>query len=186
MTRILHREVTVDQHTHSSPSRHPAALDHPALIAQCQIRHGRGSGPGGQHRNKVQTAVRVCHRPTGLVGVGQERRSQAQNLRVAVFRLRVNLALKVRCAVDSRYQASERWRSRCSAGRIRINPDHHDFPAILAEAMDVIAARGMEVAEAAGSLGCSTSQLIKLLRAEPRALMWLNDYRQSVGKHALG
>lgn len=164
---------------------HPAALDPQRLLAQCHVQHGRASGPGGQHRNKVQTAVRVCHRPTGMVGIGQERRSQAQNLQSAIFRLRVNLALGVRCPVEQDYLPSVLWRSRCVAGRIRVNVTGRDFPSILAEAMDVIAATAMDVGSASGLLSCSASQLVKLLQAEPRALAWVNQHRLRSGQHAL-
>ncbi|MHB1773403.1 MAG: peptide chain release factor-like protein [Acidimicrobiales bacterium] len=43
----------------------------------------RGSGPGGQHRNKSHTAVRVTHRPSGLVASAEDSRSQWQNLQAA-------------------------------------------------------------------------------------------------------
>lgn len=52
-----------------------------------EISHTKGSGPGGQNRNKRMTAVRVKHKPTGLVVVATERRSQAQNLEAALDRL---------------------------------------------------------------------------------------------------
>lgn len=47
----------------------------------------KGSGPGGQHRNKTQTAVRITHPPSGAVGFAQEHRSQVQNRRAAFRRL---------------------------------------------------------------------------------------------------
>jgi peptide chain release factor 1 len=43
----------------------------------------RGSGKGGQHRNKTDSAVRVVHRPTGLTAVVEHGRSQWQNLQQA-------------------------------------------------------------------------------------------------------
>jgi peptide chain release factor len=52
----------------------------------------RASGPGGQHVNKTESAVRVLHRPTGLSVVGREERSQAQNKRLALARLAALLA----------------------------------------------------------------------------------------------
>ena len=75
---------------------HPASLDSSHLLAVCDVRRTRRSGPGGQHRNKVETAIVLTHEPTGVQAEASERRSQAQNLSAAVFRLRVNLALAVR------------------------------------------------------------------------------------------
>lgn len=50
------------------------------------------SGPGGQHRNRNATGVRLVHRPSGLVATATERRSQALNLDVAFERLAARLA----------------------------------------------------------------------------------------------
>lgn len=52
-----------------------------------EITHVRGSGPGGQHRNKRFTGVRMRHLPTGLEVLCTEERSQAQNLDAAYRRL---------------------------------------------------------------------------------------------------
>src|SRR5262249_33984349 len=152
-----------------------------ALLAQCDVRHSRVRGPGGQRRNKVETAVTLHHRPTGVEAHASERRSQTENLRVALFRLRVNLALGIRRPVDAAQPASAMWRARLREGGIVLTPAPHDSPAMLAEALDVLAAAGMAPAAAALALGCTASQFVKLLKDEPRALAVLNAHRQRAG-----
>ncbi|KAB0667366.1 peptide chain release factor-like protein [Oryzomonas japonica] len=56
----------------------------------------RGSGPGGQHRNVTDSAVRIRHLPTGIVAQASESRSQLQNREVAMERLRVALEKRER------------------------------------------------------------------------------------------
>ena len=47
----------------------------------------RSSGPGGQHVNKVSTAVTLRHRPSGIAVTVQDSRSQARNRALAIERL---------------------------------------------------------------------------------------------------
>ena len=67
-------------------------LDDDALLAQCEVQAHRASGPGGQHRNKSETAIRLVHGPSGLSAEGKDERSRRQNLRAALGRLREKLA----------------------------------------------------------------------------------------------
>ncbi|MFQ5731788.1 MAG: peptide chain release factor family protein [Planctomycetaceae bacterium] len=164
---------------------HPAALTDTELLQQCDVEFLRRSGPGGQHRNKTETAVRLKHVESGIVAVAAERRSQAENRRVALKRLRRKLALNIRLPVEDDRDPSEVWQSRCQSGRISVGADHADFPALLAEAMDLLASCGFEMQPAAERLGTSASQLIKLLRKEPAALRTVNIHRATGGLRRL-
>jgi protein subunit release factor B len=62
------------------------------LLAQCEVQAHRAGGPGGQHRNKAETAVRLLHLPTGVAAEGKDQRSRGQNLSAALERLREKLA----------------------------------------------------------------------------------------------
>ena len=162
---------------------HPAALDERTLTEQCEYRTGRASGPGGQHRNKVETAVVWLHKPTGVAGEATERRSQPQNRAVALFRLRLNLALAIRTAPAE--LPSPLWQSRCRGGRIVVSAEHDDFPVLLSEAMDHLAAIAWDPRAAAHSLGTTSSQFIKFLKKCPAAFAAVNRARAADGKHPL-
>ena len=160
---------------------HPATIPAELLLRDCEIRHERRRGPGGQHRNKTESAVVIRHIPTGIEGQAAERRSQFDNPRNAVKRLRMNLALGVRSTHLAEAAPTPLWQSRCHGSRIGINPDHDDFPVLLAEALDVLSSRHAHLPGTAEQLGCTTSQIVKFLKKEPRAFLWLNDERRKHG-----
>lgn len=163
---------------------HPACLPVEKLLADCDVRHERRSGPGGQHRNKVSTAVVLTHRPTGLRAEANERRSQAENHREALRRLRLRLAVELRTppADDA---PSELWQSRVSGQRLTINPSHDDFPALLAEALNLLTSIEFEVSAAASQLGISSSQLMKFIKDAPAAWAAVNEERRQRGLRPL-
>ena len=59
-----------------------------ALLRECEIDTFRSSGPGGQHVNKTETAVRLRHLPSGVVVTSRELRSQHQNKASCLRKLR--------------------------------------------------------------------------------------------------
>ena len=68
------------------------ALGDSALLAECREEFFVAGGPGGQHRNKTASGVRLTHPPTEMSVIATERRSQWQNRAAALERLRVGLA----------------------------------------------------------------------------------------------
>lgn len=163
---------------------HPALLPDDVLLRDVDETRRRASGPGGQHRNKSWTGVRLVHRPTGLSADGTERRSQGENRRAALRRLRLRLALSHREPLDDGHPLpSALWRRRVVAGgNLGVGERHPDVPALLAEALDVLAATDDDVALAAERLNVTTSRLLRLLRLVPRALADLNQRLGEAGR----
>ena len=167
------------------PAPHPASLDYDDLLADCTITRNRGMGPGGQHRNKVETVVTLVHTPTGLSTKSGERRTVRENKPVALRRLRLALATEHRVGVPAGDCRSPLWRERVKKRRIVLSTKHRDFPAMLAEALDVIEAAGLDMKTASTRLECSPSQLIKLIKEHPPAWAKLNASREAKGLHPL-
>lgn len=176
--------TSVDDVNTLSDKTHPACLDQELLLKDCQIQHVRRSGPGGQHRNKVETGVVIKHLPTNILGEASEKRQQGRNRSVALFRLRINLAVQYRMG-EIPESASSLWLRRLYNGTIKVNSEHDDFPALLAQAIDTIAYYQFDIKPASQYLKCSSSQLIKFFKKEPRAFSLLNQKREELGLHSL-
>jgi len=73
------------------PVKQKFETDPQVLKKQVIIETYRSSGPGGQRKNKVETAVRLKHLPSGLTVIATEHRSQAENRKLALERLRERL-----------------------------------------------------------------------------------------------
>lgn len=56
-------------------------------LDDCDVQTFTAGGPGGQHQNRSQTAVRIIHRASGAVGECREHRSQLQNKKAAFKRM---------------------------------------------------------------------------------------------------
>jgi hypothetical protein len=165
--------------------QHPSGYDDERLLAECEMSRGRGSGPGGQHRNKVHTLVQFSHTPTGVQAHAGERREPEVNKRVALRRLRIELAIRVRVGVPDGEIRSELWKSRCKNQKIVCSVDHRDYPTLLAEALDVAGACDWDMKKAALRLDVSMSQLVKLIAKHMAALVMVNHERDQRGMHAL-
>ena len=86
--------------------------DDESLLRECEIQTFRSGGKGGQHHNTTDSGVRIIHKPTGIVATARERRSQLQNRKLALARLKARLkkhfdepAARVSTRVPRREQA---------------------------------------------------------------------------------
>ena len=62
------------------------------LLRECEVETFRSSGPGGQHVNKTESAVRLKHMPSGMVVTSQQERSQHRNKAICLQKLRDKVA----------------------------------------------------------------------------------------------
>lgn len=160
-------------------------LADPALLAQCEQDRFRASGPGGQKRNKTDSAVRLRHQPTRLSAEAVESRSQHENRARALRRLRLEIALQARAAVtleDSQPPEELAEALRVGKGRaISMGRRDARYPATIAALFDRLDVCGWEIGTAASALGVSTSVLGRFLEAEPVVWRAVQQRRQAAG-----
>jgi hypothetical protein len=165
-------------------------LDDAALLAQCDVDVYKSSGPGGQHRNKVSSAVRLRHRPTGISAHGEDSRSQAENKDAAMRRLRMNLA----CALRGPVSTSEmpKMVADClftvrggplkGCRRLEVGRRDRRFWSVAAFLLDVFDHYEGRLSEAASHMGISTSNLASLLQSDRHLLAAAQGIRKAHGQ----
>ena len=137
-------------------------LDDAALSRIVKLEFSRGSGNGGQKRNKTSTAVRVVLDEYGVSASDCSERSQHRNRAEALRKLRMNLALKVRCAP-------------LPPPRSRVATTAPEYPLYAARLLDNLADCGGDYRLAAEKWGVSPTSLLKNVGRDPALLKWLND-----------
>ncbi|KAI8008993.1 Peptide chain release factor 2 [Camellia lanceoleosa] len=170
------------------------AMTDQQLMTQCDMDTFKSSGPGGQHRNKRESAVRIKHLPTGIVAQAAEDRSQHKNRAAALARLRNLLALKVRNTVDlDAYSPPQelllilpvKSTIRGSSCGPQIGPNNPKFALGKQALLDLIFAVEGSVSDAARKLGLSTGALSRLILSDDSLRMAVNELRTSKGMKPL-
>ncbi|MQM14770.1 hypothetical protein Taro_047703 [Colocasia esculenta] len=158
------------------------------LMGQCEMDTFKASGPGGQHRNKRESAVRLKHLPTGVIAQAVEDRSQHKNRASALARLRTLLALKVRKEINlDQYSPPPelvqilpaKSMIRTSDSGPQIGPNNPKFALGMQALLDLIYAVGGSVSDAAKILGLSTGTLSRLILSDDSLRMAVNELRSS-------
>jgi hypothetical protein len=160
-----------------------------ALIAQCEVDRYRASGPGGQHRNKTESAVRLRHKLSGVSAIGEDSRSQAENKVHAVRRLRSAIALELREPVRLEgYVPSRRLAAMVAAGTAPLGAKTRltgEYWAGIAELLDLLVAGALEIGTTAQRLGITTGAMSKLLLHDDQVARVVNDLRRAKGMRPL-
>jgi hypothetical protein len=155
-------------------------LDDRTLLRQCDVHAYRASGPGGQRRNKVATAVRLVHRPTGVSAHADESRYQPENKRRAIARVRMNIACRLRrslkmdpleippvvaeCIIAPRKGTAD------AARRLAVGRKDRRFWPVAAFLLDLLAACRGKVSRAGACLDITTANFVAVLKTDKRLL----------------
>ena len=160
-------------------------LEDSGLLAQCDVDTYRASGPGGQKRNKTESAVRLRHKPTGLIVIAEESRSQAENRSRALRRLRKALALRLRRPVEG--EGVPEAVSACidKKGRLSVGQRDARYLRAAGVVLDVLNLTRGSVSEAAARLSITTGNLSSFLTDDEDVFVEANRIRSGHGLKAL-
>ncbi len=153
------------------------------LLKQCDVDTYRASGPGGQKRNKTESAIRLRHHPTDLMAVANESRSQHENRRKAIKRLKFTIALHVREPIDLENHQPRDELADClrEFRKLRVGKRDRRYNFVVAELLDCLDASGGRVAPVAKLLGISTANLVDFLGSDDKLWARVNQIRSARG-----
>ncbi|XP_075490159.1 uncharacterized protein LOC142528830 isoform X4 [Primulina tabacum] len=183
-----------DSSLNASGGREYLIMSDEQLMSHCEMDTFKASGPGGQHRNKRESAVRLKHIPTGIISQAVEDRSQHKNRESALRRLHKILAVKVRNSVelDTYVPPLEliqilpaKSSLRGSENGPQIGPNNPKFALGMQALLDLIFAVEGSVSDAAKKLGLSTGALSRLILSDDSLRMAVNEFRVSKGLRRL-
>jgi hypothetical protein len=173
---MKNRENTIDWFNRDNQ----LLLSDEALLAECSIDFFKSTGKGGQKKNKTSSAVRLIHLPTHTEAVMGNFRSQADNKKVALKQLKINLAVKWRKL------PLMAWDKNIAPGAsFIINEKNKLYPLLVAVLLDHLDFYDYQVSKAAESLKISTGQLIKVLKKHPTVWQVANQNRTKLGLKSL-
>jgi hypothetical protein len=156
------------------------------LLAECAVETHRVRGPGGGHRNVTDSAVRLTHQPTGVSVTATERRSQHENRRVAVRRLRKAIAMRVRAPADATAPAAGPLAEALTDARWpRVSQKSEKYLVAAAQVLDRLEAGEGKVSDVAAGLGISTASLVKFLSLDTDLWTEANRLRRRFGQKPL-
>ena len=105
------------------------------LLRECEVDTFRSSGPGGQHVNKTESAVRLRHLPSGIAITSQQERSQHRNKAICLQKLRKKIEqlnhrpakrVPTRISRSAKNRALEEKARRSQIKRLRAKPSGDD------------------------------------------------------------
>jgi hypothetical protein len=156
------------------------------ILKICRLDVHRGSGPGGQKRNKTSNAFRLTHEPTGLHVTATEARSAVENKARAVRRMRLKFATDLREPIEpATFEPPDWFLTIRHPTRIAASHHHEFYAAAGGLILDLLKVMNGNPSHVAAMLGVSTSAVIKFLEDEPQLWAAANRIREEMGMTAL-
>jgi len=156
------------------------------LLAESRLDQFRGSGPGGQKRNKTSNAVRLTHLPTRISVTATESRSLAENKLYALRRLRNKIAAHIRQPIDLLTFAPSDWFLTIRRqNQIEASHRHPLYAPAAALILDLLDALHGNPAAVGINLGVSTTAVLKFLESDPHFWTAANTLRKGYGLEPL-
>ena len=153
-------------------------MNNDELLAACEQTALRGGGPGGQHRQKNANGVQLRHRASGVVVQAEEERDRQANMRLALGRMRIQLAL---AGVMPLEDITDLIRQ----GRLHLTPHAKRWPAFVSHCCVQLHQHQHDLKSTATALELSTTQLVKAISGDKTLLTWVQDQRRAAGLHPL-
>jgi len=162
----LHQEQNKNKPPYSVQRNQWLNSDDRKLFTYCVMENFQASGPGGQKRNRKFSAVRITHKSTNLSVISTETRSRSNNLRIALKKLRIKLAIEIRGP-------------NISLNRLKIALSNPMYPLWVALLFDTLWKYKFRISETAESLNTSTGKLIKLIARDSNIWKTINYNREN-------
>jgi len=156
-------------------------LSEEKFLRHCRIDISRGSGPGGQKRNKTSNAVRLTHEASGISVIASESRSQAENKLHALRRLRLKLAIEIREPIAAHFEPPDWFLSLRHNGKIDASQRNLFHAPSVGLLLDLLAEMKASPANVGAMLGISTTEVVRYLEREPQVWASANRIRAKLG-----
>lgn len=154
------------------------------LLRKCTVTYFQASGPGGQKRNRVNSAVRLNHLQTGITVVSSDSRSAERNRSAALARMRLQLALSpwpCREIDEVKTKFPGKW----PEFRVQINHKHGDFPNCVFSALHFFNSFQGEIRTTGKKLGTTSSSLVRFFKVNKQVWKTVAEIRKHFGKSLL-
>jgi peptide chain release factor-like protein len=136
------------------------------LLQDCHLTEFQSSGPGGQKRNRKYSSIRIAHSLSGRAVTAVKSRSQNENKRSALSKLRRLIAMEIRSDSSPHIDT------------FVVSMRNKLYPLLLALLFDTLHKNNFSVGDTGKELGLSTGRLVKLLAKDTDAWQKVNKERQ--------